>query len=195
MLKIEELETQLKNKKIENLYLLYGEEQYLIDQCAKKIKGIFGDCVKGINYIQIDQNNVSELISDIETPSFGYEKKLIIAKNTGLFSKENKRNAETRKKSSESGSLKTQLNTYISENIELIKQSVILVFIEEDAEKSDLYKTIEKSGTVCQFDFQKPMQLISRIKAICNQYDVKVENYVLQYFIESERYKYAGPHK
>ena len=43
--------------------------------------------INGINYIQIDNNNVTEIISDIETPAFGYPKKLIIAKNTELFQK------------------------------------------------------------------------------------------------------------
>ena len=179
MVKIEELEKQLQNKKIESIYLLYGEEQYLLEQCAKKIRGIFGECIKGINYIQIDENNVSEIISDIETPSFGYEKKLIIAKNTGLFAKEG------RKKSEELVKLKNKVNNYIKENIDIINQGVVLIFIEQEIEKSELYKTIDKLGITCEFDYQKPMQLIARLKTICNQYNVKVENYVLQYFIES----------
>ena len=178
MIKIEELEKQLQNKAISSLYLLYGEEQFLIEQCAKKIKAIFGTCIKGINYIQIDESNYTQILSDIETPSFGYEKKLIIAKNTGLLKKEG------RKKSEELNKIKKQLAEYISENIEIIKQSVILVFIEEDVEKAELYKVIDKFGVVCQVDNQKPMQLISRLKAICNGYHVKIENYVLQYFIE-----------
>ena len=182
MLKIEELEKQLQSNIIQNLYLLYGEEQYLIEQCVKKIRLMFGECIKGINYIQVDENNVSEIISDIETPSFGYEKKMIIAKNTGLFTKEG------RKKSDEMARLKNKVKNYIEENIEFVRQSVILVFIEEDIEKSDLYKTIDKLGIVCQFDYQKPLQIMARLKLICNQYNVKVENYVLQYFIESQRY-------
>ena len=137
MIKIEELEKQLQNKKIESIYLLYGEEQYLLEQCAKKIRGIFGECIKGINYIQIDENNVSEIISDIETPSFGYEKKLIIAKNTGLFAKEG------RKKSEELVKLKNKVNNYIKENIDIINQGVVLIFIEQESEKSELYKTID----------------------------------------------------
>ncbi len=181
MVKIEDLEKQLHNKQIESLYLLYGEEQYLLEQTVKKIKGLFGECVKGINYIQIDESNVQEIIADIETPSFGYEKKLIIAKSTGLFTK------ESAKSKSDMAKLKTKLSNYITENIEIIKQSVILIFIEEEIEKSDLYKTIDKLGVACQFDYQKPMQLISRLKNICNQYKVNVENYVLQYFIECQR--------
>ncbi len=47
--------------------------------------------INGINYIQIDNNNISEIIADIQTPAFGYPKKLIIAKDTGLFQKLPKR--------------------------------------------------------------------------------------------------------
>ena len=36
------------------------------------------------------------------------------------------------------------LATYIDENIEMIKDSVILVFIENEADKNELYKEIEK---------------------------------------------------
>ena len=80
MKKIEELEKELQNQNLQSLYLLYGEEQFLLEQVIKKIKKLFGETVKGINYIQIDESNVNQLIADIETPSFGYEKKLIIAK-------------------------------------------------------------------------------------------------------------------
>ena len=44
------------------------------------MKKVFGELVKGINYIIIDENSIQELIADIETPAFGYPKKLIIAK-------------------------------------------------------------------------------------------------------------------
>ena len=65
--------------------LLYGEETYLLETKLKRIKKDFGELVKGINYIQLDETNVKELISDIETPAFGYENKLIIARNTELY--------------------------------------------------------------------------------------------------------------
>ena len=58
----EELEKNLKTGKLESLYLLYGEEQYLLEQSIKKIKKNFGELVNGINYIQIDEKNVNNLI-------------------------------------------------------------------------------------------------------------------------------------
>lgn len=56
------------------IYLFFGEESYLLETKVKKIKREFGNLVTGINFIQIDDTNVKELISDIETPAFGYEK-------------------------------------------------------------------------------------------------------------------------
>lgn len=189
MKKIEELEKDLQNKELEGIYLLYGEEEYLLEQNVKKIKNKFGECIKGINYILIDENNSKGLISDIETPSFGYEKKLIIAKNSGLFKKEG------RKKSEELKNFKKRVSKYLVENIDLINKNVVLVFIEEDPEKLELYKTIDKIGVVCNFEYQKANQIITRLKKICNAYKVNVDNYTLQYFIECARNKYARANK
>ena len=101
---IENLEKELKEGKLNSIYLLYGEETFLLEACLKKIKVNFGELISGINYIKIDASNINTLISDIETPAFGYEKKLIIVRdsrnnqkrwkkeNTGKFwnSKQNK---------------------------------------------------------------------------------------------------------
>ena len=48
------LENELKAGKLNNIYLLYGEERFLLDNNVKKIKKLFGETVNGINYIQID---------------------------------------------------------------------------------------------------------------------------------------------
>lgn len=176
---IENLEKELNLKKLNSIYLLYGEELFLLESNLKKIKALFGECIKGINYILIDEQNVSEIISNIETPSFGYEKKLIIARNTGLFKKEGK------KKAGDISKIKDKLAKYIDENIKIIDESVILVFVEEEADnKTDLYKTIDKNGAVCKFDFLKPIQIEQRIKSICNGYKVQIDSQTIKYFIE-----------
>ena len=95
------LENELKAGKLNNIYLLYGEERFLLDNNVKKIKKLFGETVNGINYIQIDNTNVSEIIADIETPAFGYPQKLIVAKDTGLFQKPKRgKSATTEEKTS-----------------------------------------------------------------------------------------------
>ncbi len=178
MVSIVELEKKLNEQKIESMYLFWGEEKYILDNCVKKIIKLFGEMVKGINYIQIDESNLQEIISDIETPAFGYDKKLIIAKNTGLFKKEG------RKKSIEIEKLKEKLETYINDNIEELKESVVLIFIEEEADKGKLLDLIDKNGITCKFDEQKPIELQKRLKAICDMYKVNIDSSTLQYFIE-----------
>ena len=179
MVKIEELEKELNQGILKNIYILYGEELFLLENALKKIKHLFGECIKGINYIPIDDTNISGIISDIETPAFGYEKKLIIARNSGILKKEGKR------KNAELGKIRDRLAEYLEENSKLIAESVVLVFVEEDIDnKTNLYKTIDKLGVVCHFEYQKPIQIEKRMKAICHGYKVNISDANLRYFIE-----------
>lgn len=57
-MKVEELEKDLKNGNLKSLYLLYGEEKFLLENSLKKIKSLFGETLKGINYITIDDTNL-----------------------------------------------------------------------------------------------------------------------------------------
>ena len=179
MITIENLEKELKSGVLHSLYLLCGEELFLLETSLKKVKTLFGECIKGINYITIDDNNYNQIISDIETPAFGYEKKLIIARNTGILKKDGKRkNVEMQK-------LRENIAKYIEENIKEINKSVVLVFIEDDVDvKLDLYKTIDKLGITCKFDYQKPLQIEKRLKGICQGYKVQIDDATLRYFIE-----------
>ena len=175
---ITELEKDLKNGKLDSLYLLYGEEIFLLESNLKKIKKLFGEIIPGINYVQIDDTNIENLISDIETPSFGYEKKLIIVKNSGLFKKEGKR------KSAKISELKEKVTEYFKNNISDIKTYNMVIFIEDDIEKNALYKIIDKDGVVCNFEKQKPADIIKRLKAIFNAYKVNIDNETIKYLIE-----------
>ena len=178
MVKIEDLEKALKENQISSLYLLYGKEKYLLETCLKKIKNAFGQCLKGINYIILDNESIQNLIQELEMPAFGFEKKLIIVKNIGLLKK------EAKKKSTELANLKKAINEYITQNIERIKNSVVLIFIEDEVDKTELYNIIDKNGIVCEFAFQKPIEIKKRLKQICNAYKVNIEESTLQYFIE-----------
>ena len=179
MVTIENLEKELNSNSLKSLYLLYGEELFLLENILKKIKNIFGECIKGINYINIDDTNISELISDIETPAFGYEKKLLIVRNSGILKKEGKR------KNTELSNLREKISRYIKENIDIINDSVVLVIIEEDIDnKQELYKIFDKFGVVCNFEYQKPIQIQKRLKVICNAYHVDIDDSSLKYFIE-----------
>lgn len=189
MISIENLEKELKEKKLNSIYLLYGEETFLLETCLKKIKNIFGELITGINYIKIDQSNVNNLISDMETPAFGYEKKLIIVKDSGLFKQDG------RKKIQANSEIVNKISDYINENIDIINEFVVLVFVEQEVDKNELYKIIEKNGIVCNFEELKPVQIIQRLKVICKNYKVQIEDYTIKYLIECVRMQHARLNK
>lgn len=179
---VENLEKELKQEKLHSIYLFYGEETYFLESAVKKIKKIFGDLILGINYIQINETNANGLISDIETPAFGYDKKLIIVKNAGIFKSGRGR---TSGKTTSNAELQKKISEYIKENIKTIDQTTVLIFIEEELIKCDLTNTIQELGAVCNFERLKPIELKKRLKAICNMYQVNVDENTLQYFIET----------
>ncbi len=179
---IENLEKELKEGKLNNVYFLYGEETFLLESCLKRIKSNFGKLISGINYIKIDSNNINSLISEIETPAFGYDKKLVIARDTGLFKKDG------RKKVQANAEIVNKINTYIQENIVSMQEAVTLVFVEQEADKNELYKTIEKIGIICNFEELKLSQIINRIKSICKLYKVQIDDYVVKDLIECARF-------
>ncbi len=173
------------------VYLIFGKDNYLKEQFIKKIKKDFDELQIGINYILIDASNVNNIISDIETPAFGYDKKLIIAKNTSLFSKGNSF-AET---------VAEYLKNNDTENVELI-------FDEESAEKNALYKTIEKVGQVKEVKELTFPELINEVIKIAKLYNVNINSANAQYFVECvgtnmsdvineirKLIEYAGPRK
>jgi DNA polymerase-3 subunit delta len=175
-----ELSYDALNKSIDTelnpIYLLYGEEQYLIEMCTNKIKKKFGEKLLGINYILLDETNIDNLISDIEMPAFGYDKKLIIVKNAGLFKKDGRKKAGS--------PIQEKIAEYIKDNFEIIKESVILVFVDSEADKNVVYEQIEKNGIICKIEELKPIQLVKKLKQICSLYKVNADDTTLNYLVE-----------
>lgn len=175
---ISDLDKRLKSEEINGIYLFYGENTFLLDSYVKKIKKMFGEMIQGINYITISENNIENLIQEMQTPAFGYNKKLIIVKNSNLFKK------EAKTKQNKDNGLKDKIKEYIEKNIEEINNNLIVVFCEEKIEKNSLYEIIEKLGKVCAFENLKPVELQKKLKSICNAYGVNAPDSTLKNFIE-----------
>ena len=158
------------------IYLLYGEERYLIDMAIHKIKKKFGELVQGINYIMIDETNVNHLMDNIESPAFGYDKKLIIVKNSGLFKKDGRKKTAT--------PIQEKIADYIENNKEIIEELVILVFCEDEVDKNLVFEKINKNGIICNIEELKPIQLVKKLKQVCGLYKVNVDEQTLNYLLE-----------
>lgn len=176
-IKYDNLEKELNNNDLQSMYLLYGNEKYLIDNALKKIKKKFGELVQGINYVLIDETNSHDLIFNISVPAFGYEKKLIVVKRSGLFKKDGRKKEPT--------PFQKEVISYLQENISLIKETVVIVFIEEEIDKNAVYDVVSQNGVVCEIAELKPVQLIAKLKQIANLYKVNCDDATLHYLLEN----------
>ena len=119
-------------------------------------------------------------MQEIQMSCFGYPKKMIIIKKSGLFKK------ETKKKQVNTKEIRENLEKYLKENEEYVKENLVIVFIEEEIDKLNITKTVEQiGGVICEFELQKPAILEKRLSAICNAYKVKHEPGALRILIEN----------
>lgn len=166
------------SKSLNSIYLLYGDEQYLVQTAINRIKKQFGELVQGINYILIDDTNINNLISDIEMPAFGYDRKLILVRNSGLFKKDGRRKTLTPDQE--------KLFNYLSqkENVEFINENVVIIFVEQSADNNSVFEVISKIGVVCEIQELQVPELKARLKQICAMYKVGADDSTLEYLIE-----------
>ena len=181
------LERELNSGKLHSIYLFYGDEKFLIETAIKKIKKNFGELLKGINYVIIDESLLNDLISNIETPAFGYDKKLIIVKNSGLFKKDGRKKAGS--------PIQETIAKYINENMDVINENVIIIFYENEVDKNNVFDAVNKNGVVCEVKELNQIQLIKRLKHICNGYKVNVNENILGYLVEASRNKFTNFNK
>ena len=122
---------------MENLYLISGDDEYEKINYVEKIKEQFSDLKKGINFIQIDKDNMYTLEQELSTYSFFNEPKLIVVK----LQKKSNEEDDTKSK-------KEWLTEDLEEKILNKIETITLVLIEEGTSKGKLNKLISKNGKV-----------------------------------------------
>ncbi|WP_317367426.1 DNA polymerase III subunit delta [uncultured Tyzzerella sp.] len=144
------LDNHIKNKNFSNIYLIFGEEEYLKNTYEKKlISSIVNENFKMMNFDIFEGKsfNISEVIDACDTMPFMNEYRLVILKNTGLIY--DGRKDDTAK-----------LEQYLHN----IPKTTIITFIEEKIDKKlKIFKTIHSIGTTHQIDIPSENQLVSWI--------------------------------
>ena len=165
---------------MKNLEVIYGENTYLIEKKVKNIKKNFGEIIQGINYVVIEQNSLENIIPELQTPAFGYPKKLIVVKNCDLLKK------ELKTKKTKNMEVAQKIAEYIEENHQELQETTRLLIIEESVDKTNsLYKMIEKYGEAKEFKELNIVELGQTLKSICSAYKVNIDNETIKYLIET----------
>lgn len=143
---------------MENLYLISGDDEYEKNNYIENLKKQFEPLQKGINFIQIDKDNLYTLEQELTTYSFFNESKLILVK----IAKKSTEDDENRSK-------KEWLNEDLEDKILNRIETITLVFLEEGSSKGKLNKFITKNGKVIVFDKKKPQELANWAQEFCKE--------------------------
>lgn len=165
------LNEDLKTGQFSQIYLLYGEENYLKKQYKERfVKAMLpqGDTM---NYAYYEGKGVEirEVIDLAETLPFFAERRLIVFENTGLF------------KSS---------GADLAEYIKTMPETTYFIFVEEEVDKrSKLYKAVKPKGHIVELPFQDESTL--SVGSLASQAGRKTDIGASSVFSGKSRNRYA----
>lgn len=159
------IDEDIKNGKIKQIYLLYGEETYLKRQYRDKLKQAIVPEGDTMNFSSFEGKNINqkELIDLAETLPFFAERRLILIENSGMF----KNAAEE-----------------LAEYIKTVPDTTYFLFAEAEVDKrSKLFKTVKSTGSIVEFVRQNQDILVRWISGRIRREGKAMTNQALQLFL------------
>ena len=160
------LQEDLKTGNFKHIYLLYGEEAYLVRQYRDRLRDSL--CVEGdtMNTSVFSGKDIrpASLIDLSETMPFFAERRVILVENSGFF-----------KKSPE------DLAAYLGE----LPETTYFIFMEEEVDKrGKMYKQVKKFGSVVEFKRQTDAVLMQWILGKLKKENKRTTRPVMELFLD-----------
>lgn len=163
---MQKLNEEIKTGQLKQIYLLYGEEDYLRSQYRDKLKkALTGeDDTMNYHYFEGKDVPVGEVIDLAETLPFFAARRVILIENSGLF----KHGGEA-----------------LAEYLAAPAESVCFVFAEKEIDKrSRLYKAVAARGRAVEFKVQDESILKRWVLGMLKKENKKITEKDLEFFLE-----------
>ena len=159
------LNQDIKEKSFKKIYLLYGDEPFLVGSYKKKLReAITGGDTMNFNYIEGKNPDVKEIISLADTMPFFADRRLILVDGSGFFK-----------------SAQEELAAYLPQ----MPDTTCLVFAESEVDKRNrLYKRVKELGYAAELNKQDTAQLMRWAAGILGRDGRKISRPVMEYFLE-----------
>ena len=159
------LNQDIKEKSFKKIYLLYGDEPFLVGSYKKKLReAITGGDTLNFNYFEGKNPNVKEIISLADTMPFFADRRLILVDGSGFFK-----------------SAQEELAAYLPQ----MPDTTCLVFAESEVDKRNrLYKRVKELGYAAELNKQDTAQLMRWAAGILGRDGRKISRPVMEYFLE-----------
>lgn len=159
------LNQDIKEKSFKKIYLLYGDEPFLVGSYKKKLReAITGSDTMNFNYFEGKNPDVREIISLADTMPFFADRRLILVDGSGFFK-----------------SAQEELAAYLPQ----MPDTTCLVFAESEVDKRNrLYKRVKELGYAAELNKQDTAQLMRWAAGILGRDGRKISRPVMEYFLE-----------
>ncbi len=159
------LNQDIKEKNFKPVYLLFGEEPYLVSTYKKRLReAISGDDTMNFNYFEGKNPEIREIISLADTMPFFSERRLILIDGSGFFK-----------------GAQDELVEYLPQ----MPDTTCIVFCESEVDKRGrLYKKVKDLGYAAELKKQDANQLMNWAAGILAKDGFKITKPVMEYFLD-----------
>lgn len=156
----------IKAGEIKNIYLLYGEERYLVYQQRDRLIDFLVEPGDTMNLNKFIGNgiNINDVLQMADTLPFFADRRVILVEGSDIFKKSNEE---------------------LREYLENVPESTVFVFVENEVDaRTALYKTVTKNGVAVKLSRQTDETLAIWIKGKIGKEGKKVQQSVILYFLK-----------
>ena len=160
------LNEDLKTGKFSQIYLLFGEENYLKKQYKERIVKALLPEGDTMNYAHYEGKgiDVKEVIDLAETMPFFAERRVLVFENTGFF--------------------KSASGAELAEYVKEIPETTYFLFVEEEVDKrSKMYKAVKAKGRAVELPFQDENTLKRWVAGQVGKENKKITESDVVYFL------------
>ena len=164
---MEKLRQDIRVNQFERVYLLYGEERYLVQMYKNQLKkAIIGDDTMNLNQYTGKGLPVQEVENAVMTMPFFADRRLVLLEDTGLF-----------KSSDEQW----------SNLVKTIPDSCHVLFVEQEVDKrSRMYKAVKECGYCAEMTHPSMQQRTQWILKGFGRYGLKITQSALDSFLKKQ---------
>lgn len=205
LMKYIELKQKLKEK-IENTYLIYGDDRYLCFDALKKIEDAVSITIKDMNSVTLSGESVSakDIVDSANVYPFGDNYRLVIVKNYG--STKAKQDKDIIKKyvasplnstilvffNTESADFFKGMDNLVSIDCSKVSEKVISAFVKNNLAKSGIASNDDAINTLidyCDSDMTKVTNELEKLIAYVYETRVLTEDIVKDFVSQSKEYQ------
>lgn len=174
---ISELKMQIKENRLNQLYVFYGEEEYLKEYYIRKISELIPDAgLEDINHIVINgRADYGEYALAWEGMPMMTDRRLLLIRDSNIF---------TLKKSKDITPPNEEEREFWNEKLTRLSEDTVVIFCEKNVDgRSALFKTAKKTGFVVEFKYMTPAELKAWVIKRALKAGKKIDDTTAEYLI------------